>query len=223
MERIWIGFALISVFVIGFIHLKIRMRELSKKLSFLWEFRDKFAQLSNQLDFSYGNMGSATNLDHNLYDWLSRKSVKAQRLVGYHGIGNVIGPYQLWKATNYQFIINNIPKIRDGSVHHQEVTMVDDCLTRGIGDYEEDERELINELRNPIKWFQHGVRLVISFPIRLLKWFDIIPEYLFLSLTRNWVFKLFSGLVSLIGLLGAIVGLITGWNGFLVIVSGWIK
>lgn len=222
MDRLWIALVLIGVFVIGRIYLVRQLSDLRKKLDFLREFQNKFTKLANTMDFT-ANFGTSYSLDHQLYNWLSRNSVKAQKLVGWHGIGDVIAPFQIWKARNYQFIINTIPKLREGMVHYNEITMVDDCLTRCIGDEEEAEQDLMRDLKNPIKWLQHGVRLVIGFPVRLLKWFGIIPDYLFSYLTHNWIFKLLSGLIALVGFVGGVVGIVTGWDKFLQIVNGWVS
>jgi hypothetical protein len=104
-----------------------------------------------------------------------------------------------------------------------EISTGNGILLRVIGHFEEVHGQFVKELRNPIKWVKHGVQAVLSIPVVLLNWFGIIDENQASSIQGNRIFKVVSGIFSFVGFASAIVGLITGWDGFLVIVSGWIK
>lgn len=183
---------------------------------FLDEYRDNYIKLIN----SYLNSSGyrvARQFDPELYSWLVSKSAKAQREVGMFGVGEFIAPFQIYKIRNYQFIVNTIPKIRDGHLRDEEINLVDDILTRCLGAFDEIKIELQSELKNPLKWFQYGVKWCLSLPIRILYWFGIISNSTVDKITANSFFKIVSGLVGFISFFSAIITIVTGWDAFKII------
>jgi hypothetical protein len=49
--------------------------------------------------------------------------------------------------------------------------------------------------------------------------FGIISDGTYFKITTNGIFKFFAGIAALIGFVSGIVGLITGWDAFLIIVN----
>ncbi|MEZ4721110.1 MAG: hypothetical protein R2813_04450 [Flavobacteriales bacterium] len=211
-----------SIFIIGFIRIRSVLSKLSARIDFLAEYRENYVKLANSVSRSdFSMFARPSNIDPQLYHWLTLNAARAQREVGIFGVGEFVAPFQIYKVRNYQFIVNTLPKFRDDRIMPQEITMVDDILVRCIGYFEEAETSLKKTIANPLKWFQYGIRFLVSFPARILSWFGIISEGMFDSITANGLFKFVSGVVALIGFVSAIVGLITGWDNFIEIVKGW--
>lgn len=220
--KIYIILGLITVFIIGFYRARRILILVIERLNFLSEYRDNFIRVANSISFTAG-FGTHGHIDHDLYHWLTMNASKAQREVGVFGVGEFVAPFQIYKIRNYQFIVNTLPKLRQGLIHHQEITAVDDILVRCIGYYAEIEQRLQRNYKNPVKWFQYGVRFVISVPIRLLEWFGIINDATFDSITANAAFKVLSGIIALISFFSSIVTIFTGWEPFKAIVRSWWK
>lgn len=208
---------IVLIAIIGFIRIIYTIRDIGKTIVFLTEYRNNYIDLINSYLHSSGYR-AARQLDPKLYSWLVSKSTKAQQEVGMFGVGEFIAPFQIYKIRNYQFIVNTIPKIRDGHIRDEEINMVDDILTRCLGAYDEINNELLSELKNPIKWFQYGVKWVLSLPVRILNWFGIVNTNTVDKITANGVFKLVSGLIGIISFFSAIVTIVTGWEPFRLII-----
>jgi len=208
---------IVLVAVIGVIRIIYAIRNIRKTILFLTEYRNNYIDLINSYFHSSGYR-AARQFDQRLYSWLVSKSSKAQQEVGMFGVGEFIAPFQIYKIRNYQFIVNTIPKIRDGHIRDEEINLVDDILTRCLGAYEEINNELQLELKNPVKWFQYGIKSVLSLPIRILNWFGIINIRTVDKITANGLFKAISGLIGLISFFSAIVTIVTGWEHFKVII-----
>ncbi|MCB0479948.1 MAG: hypothetical protein KDC83_00890 [Flavobacteriales bacterium] len=224
MIRLWIVLALVAILITGLITIVLEIKDYVGKSDFLIEFRNKYSELCKGLTSSYnGIMASVNKLDNKVYTWLTSHVNKAQRLMGIHGVlGSYIPPFGKVQIRNYEILINTLPQFRNGKLHPHDISGMDDALIRGIGHYEELIELLKKDLKNPFKWLQYGVRFYISLPLRILQWFGILPESSFYFLTHNFIFKLFAGVASLIGVIASIVGLVTDSVPFLEIVKKWI-
>jgi hypothetical protein len=211
----------VSILLIGFLNLFSNLKLLVRRLEFLSEYRNKFIQLSNFYFSSH--YAAARTYEPELYTWLTLNSNKAQRDIGSFGVGAFIAPFQSYKITNYQFIINSLPKFRDGHIHQNEVTTVDQALLRCIGYLREIEEGLRRDIRNPVKWFQFGVKYILSLPARFLNWFGIINDNAVDKIIANGFFKLGSGIISLIAFASSIVSLFSGWEIFSKIIAEFFK
>jgi hypothetical protein len=222
MNKLYIIISLIGISIIGFLRLRTLLSDIQERIIFIWEYRDKFIQVANS-DTSGARTFSAYNIDYNLYHWLTLNSVKAQRYMGNFGIGEFVAPFQLYKIRNYEFIVGTVSKFTEGLLTTQEISMVDNILTRRIGHHKEIEKQLIKEIANPIKWFQYGVRLITSIPVYLLNWFGIISENSLDAITSNTLFKFISGIIALISFLSALITIFTGWSSFIAIIISHFK
>jgi hypothetical protein len=219
MDRLIIALLLISIFVIGFLRIRKNRLNIIDKLNFLNEFRNKYIQIANMVKLSYGGlMDDPSNIDKKIYHWLILNSSRAQTEVGHFGIGEISMPAR-GIISNYQFITNVIPKFREASIQRTEITSVDDILLRCIGYYQNEPDELLTELKNPLKWFQNGLRYILSFPIELLYSFGMVTSNFAYNTKNNIIYKFITGFLALIGILSGIIGLITGWDQFVGIVS----
>ena len=213
--KIYIILVLTFVCLIGFIKIRTKYLKVVTAIHFLDNYRNKFLELVNTFTpRSSITVSPPHNLNIQLYQWLIANSYKAQKTVGRFGIGEYVSAFQMYYIRRYEFIVSTIPKLRDNYIHEQEITSVDDILIRSIALYEEQEQQLKSTLKNPFKWFQHGVRFIISFPIQLLNWFGIISDNTFDTIASNSIFKLLAGIVSFASFLSSIVTIFTGWSVF---------
>lgn len=221
MERLWIGLSLLAVFIIGLIEILTLFKKYFVKAEFLREYRNNFVDFVNK--FSQGGYAGKT-IDQELYNWLALNASKAQRIAGTIAKGHYTAPFRAYTVSNYEFIINTIPKFRaEAHLHETEITFIDDILMMAIGEYQEDVDHYRKEIKNPFKWFKYGIRFIMKLPIQILSWFGVISERTFIKITASSIFKFFAGVAALIGFVSAIVGLITGWDAFIATIDVWIK
>lgn len=188
-------------------------------MAFLHEYRNKLIELAN------GYFGSAyvaaRSIDPEVYHWLTLNVNKAQRLVGPFGIGTYIAAFQSYRIDNCRFLVNLIPNFQTGTIAQQEMSILDTSLTTALGAYQEVAEENRKSLRNPFKWFQYGIRSILSFPVRLLGWLGIISERSAERITSNAIFKVFTGIIGLISFASSVTGLIGGWQPFIDVLHNW--
>ena len=137
---------------------------------------------------------------------------KIQSNLGTFGVMDYIAPFQTYRVSNYQIVINTIPKFRDGTVKDFDVNSVDDCLLRYIGYLEEYSQDTQKNLRNPIVWFREGFREVLSIPIFILNWFGIISNRTVNSIKDSLIYKVIAGLIALVTLVSGLVTIVVGYD-----------
>lgn len=218
IPEVYIIIGLIAIPAIGLVRIiRARKKHLSD-LHFMDDYREMFVKLVKSISFDYSFCDNE-KMDMDAVTWLTLNGVRAQRTAGVLGKGGYVAPFGRYKIERYEYIVNTIQKVVDGDVHSMELSTVDGILLRVIGHFEEIDNQFKKELCNPIKWFKHGVRAVLSIPVVLLSWFGIIDENQASSIQGNRVFKVVSGIFSFVGFVSAVVGLITGWNQFISIIA----
>ncbi len=203
---------ILTVLVIGFVLVYKRHSRVVDKIVFASQYRNKFIEFSNKYFENYYHWSRASDLDGQLYVWLTMNISKIQGNLGTFGIMDYIAPFQTYRVSNYQVVINTIPKFRDGTVEAIDVNSVDDCLLRYIGYLEEYNQETQKNLRNPIVWFREGFREVLSIPIFILNWFGIISNRTANSIKDSLIYKVISGLIALVTLVSGLVTIIVGYQ-----------
>lgn len=204
--------------MVGYFQLRAAKTYLLEKIALLNEFRNKFIQLANSVRFEH-RFGNVDNIDSEIYIWLTLNATKIQRSIGRYGVVDYIAPFQMYKATNYQVIVNTLPKFRSNNLMYDDITMADDALLRGIGIFHEFHEKAERDSKNPIKWFQAGFKYILSLPFKLLTWFGLVSEEKIDSIIGSSIYKFISGLIGLIGFFSAIVTITTGWESFIKIVK----
>lgn len=203
---------ILTVFVMGFVLVYKRHSRVVDKIEFASEYRNKFIEFSNKYFETYDRWSRAGDFDGQLYVWLTMNISKIQGNLGTFGIMDYIAPLQSYRVSNYQVVINTIPKFRDGTVKDFDVNSVDDCLLRYIGYLEEYNQDAQKNLRNPIVWFREGFREVLSIPIFILNWFGIISNRTANSIKDSLIYKVISGLIALVTLVSGLVTIIVGYQ-----------
>ncbi|MCZ2247767.1 MAG: hypothetical protein LC111_03300 [Bacteroidia bacterium] len=203
---------ILTVFIIGFVQVYNRHSRVVKKIDFAGEYRNKFIEFSNKYFETYDRWSRAGDFDGQLYVWLTMNVSKIQGNLGTFGIMDYIAPFQTYRVSNYQIVINTIPKFRDGTVKDFDVNSVDDCLLRYIGYLEEYSQDTQKNLKNPIVWFREGFREVLSIPIFVLNWFGIISSRTVNSIKDSLIYKVLSGLIALVTLVSGLVTIVVGYD-----------
>ena len=203
---------IIAIFVIGFVQVFNRQKNVVNKLNFAGEYRKKFIEFVNKYFKNRDRWSRSGDLDGELYVWLTKNVSKIQNYVGSFGIMSYKPAYQNYIINHYQIITNTIPKFREGQVESFDVGSVDDCLLRYIGHLEEYQKETFRNLKNPIIWFREGFREILSIPIFILSWFGIISNRTLNTIKDSLIYKVLSGLIALITLVSGIVTIIVGYE-----------
>ena len=164
------------------------------------------------------------------YGWLLLRSNKMQNLLGPQGIiHHFKPPFANYAYKNYPVILNMIPEVRKfiGGISvkyaHEYAITIRECIIRYAGTLEDLADILYKELFNPFIWIRETFQIVTALPFFLLNWFGIISTSALRSITSNILFKLSSGFIAVVGFLSAIIGIITGWDKFVVILFDFIN
>jgi hypothetical protein len=203
---------ILTVFIIGFVQVYNRHSRVVKKIDFAGEYRKKFVEFANKYFQTYDRYNRSGDFDGELYIWLTMNVSKIQSNLGTFGVMDYIAPFQTYRVSNYQIVINTIPKFRDGTVKDFDVNSVDDCLLRYIGYLEEYSQDTQKNLRNPIVWFREGFREVLSIPIFILNWFGIISNRTVNSIKDSLIYKVIAGLIALVTLVSGLVTIVVGYD-----------
>ncbi|WP_299180765.1 hypothetical protein [uncultured Chryseobacterium sp.] len=203
---------ILTVFIIGFVQVYNRHSRVVEKIDFAGEYRNKFIEFSKKYFQTYDRYSRAGNFDGEFYVWLTMNVNKIQSNLGTFGVMEYIAPFQTYRVSNYQIVINTIPKFRDGSIKEFDIHSVDDCLLRYIGYLEEYSKDTQKKLKNPIVWFREGFRELLSVPIFILSWFGIISNRTVNSIKNSLIYKVVSGLIALVTLVSGVVTIIVGYD-----------
>lgn len=215
IEAYW-GIGIAIVLAIGFIQLCGRLITLTDTVSFLSEYRDKYAQFAREFT-------DTGRVNAELYHWLTLHVVRAQSDLGALGIGHYTAPFGMYSVNNYPIIINTIPKFRGDPLQDHEIRNVDDVLIRSIGYYNRVVKNIRKDIRNPVKYFQRGMGYIISLPFRLLSWFGIISDNSIDKITGSQFFIVMSGIISLISFISSVITICIGWEQFSEIINNVFK
>lgn len=223
MDRIIPILILIGLAVLGFIIKFVEIYDFDKRLTFTKEYRDKFITLCNDIF-------SNNHFDQAIYYELTAAVKDMQAELGTDGIYAYVQDNLKGVATrNYQALVNFLPELRTAINEKQNSIMAmrlsrsiadcDDMFLRHIGTLTSQIDATRKEAKNPFSCFAEGVRTIISLPILLLKWFGIISSTTSKKLKSNWIVKIISILVTLVGFVGSVITIIIGWNQFVEIMS----
>jgi hypothetical protein len=146
-------------------------------------------------------------------------SPKAQAVMGKWGVMDYRPPFANYMHTNWPIILNGIPTIKqyadDGlrsSLERQFAQMVDDALVRTIGDLENRQDSISNEIRNPIKLFSVGIAFIITFPVFLVAEFGLISISTYNWISNSFLTRAATFAVALVGFISAVVTIAVGWD-----------
>ncbi len=200
----------IFVIVLGFATIIRRLKRYNNKYTFAQEYRNNFVSFTNNYFETKNHYYDQEIFDSKKYYWLTKNVNRIQSDLGHLGSMFYVAPFRLYTISDYQIIINTIPKFRDGKITQFDITSVDDCLIRYLGVMEEAIFNAQKKIWNPIVWFQEGFREIFSLPLYVLNWFGIIPDNAVFKVMTNLFYKIFVGIGALISFASGLVTIIQG-------------
>lgn len=220
-SMIWIIGIIVWILIYGFYKIYKGCSAIDKKLTLLCEFRDKYIDLVNYYFENYNRYDQTASLDHENYVWLTKNVKKVQNFISSYEKMEYISPGRTYQVSNYQVVLNTIPKFRNGTVDRNEVDMVDDSLIRCIGHNEEILSQRKKLFYNPVQLFKIGFQNSMNFPLEILNLFGILGKNSINKISESIIYKIIVGLIALVGLIAnwatILQGkqeLITFWNHF---------
>lgn len=214
---------ILTVFIIGFVQVYNRNSRVVKKIDFAGEYRNKFIEFSNKYFETYDRWSRAGDFDGQLYVWLTRNVSRIQGNLGSFGIMDYIAPFQTYRVSNYQIIINTLPKFRAGQVQNFDAGLVDDCLLRYIGYLEDYNKETEKDVKNPIVCFREGFKVIISIPLFIISSFGIFSRRTVDNIMDSFIFKIFAGFTALVTLVSGLVTIVVGYDQTVKFIFGLIN
>jgi len=156
--------------------------------------------------------------DNQAYGALIERSLRIQELLGDVGVMALyVAPFGRHTVRNYPIILNAVPEMHrefgqsySGQSHHSH--LVGETLVRFMGWSADQIGDKQRELRNPVVWFREGVATLLLLPVWLLRSLGLLSSSRSGRLAHSAVFRLLTGVVSLLGLLSALITIILGWR-----------
>lgn len=208
----WFLLALAALFAIGLVTLLRSISEIASNLEFTREYRDKFHVFVDQ-DNSQA------------YAWLTLNANRMQAQMGLQGLMTFKPPFANHMIHNYPVVLNVLPEVRkcladqllSRSLLSDYASLIDEALMRYQGSLLEHHRLAVASAKNPVVWLASGIRSVLALPLWFLASAGVLPRSFASKIVGSSFYRVLSGMVATVGFISAIVGLITGWEQFAVI------
>ncbi|WP_336152599.1 hypothetical protein [Acinetobacter ursingii] len=210
--------------IIGIINIVLSIRTSKLNQNYIAEFYNNLIQ--------YGN---SQGEDYQTYDELLRESIKVQFLLGQNGVMyNYTPPYANYTYSSVQVIVNFLPELHKRLREENEsiypstkivlfyFDSIRECLIRFQGLLRQQENNLIGILKNPFKLFNYGIKTILHFPLYILASFGVITEDTSEKAFSNKFFNFLGALISMLGLLGTVITIVTGWKAFIIFLKDFI-
>ena len=140
-------------------------------------------------------------------------------------LAEFVDPLKNVCGKDYQLLVNNLPEMKffseqfDNSIIRQRLQQLfdlcDDAMIKHLGALERQIEDESKKLWNPFSCFSKGVRWLIGLPLDILYWMGIISEHKNSAIQSKTAFKWLGHIVSLVGFISSIMGIILGWEEFL--------
>ena len=211
----------ICLILIGLIVNIIDIRKKVSDYNFTNEYYEKFTKLISEVL-------KTKKFKSDEYTWLVSNVDKMQYILGETGIVSYKEFNMFYK--NVPILLNVINEItsyaKDSYVSNNDITMVNWCQTaflRKIGilnDYiESHPKKLINPFFN----LSTGINYILSIPLNILYDIGLISYSGKNKIKQNILFKIISGIISLLTILSVIMTIVVGWNDFVNIVKNIVS
>lgn len=218
MDKLIPVFIIVGIIILGFIMKLFELKDIIKRIEFTNNYRNKFISLVNGII-------SDKSFNQKLYYELTSDVKSMQYELGSDGIyAHVTDNLKGFSTNNYQLLVNFLPELRDilneqgnpimMNRYNQSASDCDDMFIRHLGTLNEIEKSIKKNLLNPFSCFSGGMKLIVSLPILLLNWFGFISDESTRKAKHSWLVKLLNFVVTLVGLISAIMSIIMGWSEF---------
>lgn len=187
---------------VGFVTILKKILDLNNRINLLVVFLNKFVNLSNKYF-------EKNKLDQKLYNWLIDNVDEVQNMLGSVGVISYKPPFANYMHTDYLVVINTIPQFKAEGPHPHDISLIESLLRRVISSFNKSKSNLNKQLKNPLKWLTEGIKFVLSIPLYLLEQVGVVSQGTVLKIQKNGIFKLIIAILSFIGILETVLGLIT--------------
>lgn len=222
MTRLGGVIILLTVTVIGFINIIVRLYKTNKDLNTIIEYKNKlvdFLNTTNNYSFSSG-----------IFDYLNTNSYEIQSILGEFGIlDSLIDPIRGVQYRNYELIINGVNDLlmySNSGIYSsvkESGLMMDSSIGKYIGYSNLQYEKLVKSLKNPFVWIREGIRLIIEFPIFFLYWTGLIKYSRYSKIKENIIVRLIKSFIGTLGFIGTVMTIVTGYESFINIIKQFIK
>jgi len=219
MEKLCTIGLLITICLIGLVKILHDKKKCVEINNFTIEYLTAFSEYFQ----SHGQ-----NIDR--YQYVLMNSNKMQYMLGRQGFAAMKPPFANYMYNNYAIIVNGLTDLQSyfsspysDDNARQMGQYIFEVLTRKLGDCEQEDEELIKQLKNPISYFSKGIQVVVGIPIYILSMFNILGNANREGAIKSGFFKLISGLVALISFSSALFSLIFGWDQISNLITGIIN
>lgn len=215
--------SIVLISILGFYLLAKQKSDLIKRIEFADGYRKKLIEFLE----SQGK-------DMDSYSWLVDRSVKMQRMMGELGKISYVTPFQQYKVSNQEIVINFVPQIKKEfendlnfiTPSFEQISFyansLQESLIRFRGVLSDNLEDVDSKIWKPHQWFTLGLRQIISIPIYLLVLFGLLNNSKANSFRDSIWVKILSLLISIIGLIASVMTIIIGWENFLKIVNQFL-
>ncbi len=218
---------LLGIAIIGFVSKFLELGDIHSGYEFTHEYRNKFISFINELFTS-------RNFNQRVYHELTEKVKEMQYELGEDGVyAYVKDNLNGYAANNYELLINFLPETRNvirnqGNIilmkrWSQAVQDCDDMFIRHLGTLKLAEEKIKRSLKNPFSDFAEGVKLIISLPVLLVKWFGFISAESSTKIKKNPILKIINFIAITVSFVSGIMAIIIGWNAFWELIKSFIK
>lgn len=228
MSYRWIPIiATLAVMLIGHILSRVALADYEKRAKKTADFRDKFIDLANYY-MEYHQV------DPKLYQDCIREVDDIQVELGYDGIiAEFIDQLKNVKMKNMQVLVNVFPEMismvsqMDNYIIQVRMSQYFqhciDSMEKHIGRLSRLDETERKQLWNPIACFGKGMRGVLSFPLDALYWLGLLNARSNRAIQDNAIFKLIGKVVTAVGFISSVMGIVLGWNEFVKIILKIVK
>lgn len=219
MENLYIILVLLGIIILGFIVTIYKKRDIDKRYNFVKEYLDTTRIV--------GNLISDDKPINEQYTWLQYHVIKIQKELGPYGIISAYKPaYADYYHRNYEIMLNGIREIKDLYVKQSSkrqiidlIMTIDDILLMYLGHLNTDISALGKKMLNPFILLREGLVVLITLPLRILYWSELINYASVEKLERSVIFKILSFVIYIITVLSSVLTLIIGYEDLMEIIK----
>lgn len=213
-------FLIVVLLILGFVKNLIDLKNNVADYNFTAEYYDNFNKFLNE---AFKNKKG--NLD---YNWLISNSDKMQGILGDIGIitytqfGSVYNNVPLI----LNFVNNIVSMLNEEYISENTAKHIEWCQTaflRKLGILDEIIIKDKKRLLNPFYIFTCGIRCVLEIPIYILYSVGLVSTNIKNKITKNIIFKILSGLLSLLTIFSTIMSILIGWDEFIEILKNLLN
>ena len=212
--------AVIFLIIIGIITNVLNIRKWSDNYNFIYEYREKFSKFISDLM-------NKDKYNTKEYEWLMSNSDKIQIILGDSGI--MLYRDSRGHYPNYEVVINFMNEVLSlkakGLIEYEgdQITWCHNCFLRKMGIIDEYRKNEIRRLFNPIYDLTSGIKAILGIPLDILFSVGLISSKSLSKVKDSVLFKLCSGIISILTFLSVIITIVIGWNQFIEIIKNLIN